>query len=69
MLPPFPRSKKVNLGALSRIVSSEPSISSTFAAPKLEKVITLFYYIRKLHSNLFTSQHCIYGVQFGHYSR
>lgn len=44
MLPPFPRSKKVNLGALSRIVSSEPSISSTFAAPKLEKVITLFYY-------------------------
>ena len=41
MLPPFSRSKKVNLGALSRTVSSEPSISSIFAAPKLEKVITL----------------------------
>lgn len=58
MLPPFPRSKKVNLGALSRIVSSEPSISSTFAAPKLEKVITLFYYANctptyLLHSTAF----------------
>lgn len=58
MLPPFSRSKKVNLGALSRIVSSEPSISSTFAAPKLEKVITLFYYANctptyLLHSTAF----------------
>ena len=58
MLPPFSRSKKVNLGALSRIVSSEPSISSTFAAPKLEKVIILFYYANctptyLLHSTAF----------------
>ena len=41
--------------------SSEPSVSSIFAAPKFKKVITLFP-ICKLHSNLFTSQHCIYGV-------
>ena len=58
MLPPFSRSKKVNWGALSLIVSSEPSISSIFAAPKFEKVISLFYYANctptyLLHSTAF----------------
>ena len=55
MLTPFSPSKKVNLGALSRIVSSEPSISSIFAAPKLK---TFFYYANctptyLLHSTAF----------------
>ena len=68
MLPPFSRSKKSEFGGIISDSKFRTQYKFNICCTEIRKSNNPFL-LRKLHSNLFTSQHCIYGVQFGHYGR